>query len=374
METSTSNTTANKAVMAFAAIDKEYVTSIPQPTEKETYGKGYISWGEDNTYPEYLWSLFNDVSTLRTIIEGTSDFVAGNDCRCNLPQFGVEMNKKGDTLFEIVRLCARDFLLYGGYALQIIRNKAGKVGEVYYIDYRYLRSDKDNNVFYYSEEYGKKYARSSKTVVYPKFVPEAVDIPASIFYVKNEKSRTYPTPKYSGALKSCEIERHIDEFHLSALENGFVPSYIINFVNGIPADEQKSEIEKNIREKFTGASNAGAFLLNFADTKDNAATVERLDITDFGDKYQAAAARSREQIFCSFRAVPAIFGLMTESKGFAEEEFEQAFRLYNRTAVKPVQRIIVDSFDKIFGVKDSIAIDAFTIDEEKTNNDEQIAE
>ena len=373
METSTNNTT-DKVIMAFAAIDKEYVSTIPLPTEKETYGKGYISWGEDNTYPEYLWTLFNDVSTLRTIVEGTADFVAGNDCRCNLPQFGVEMNKKGDTLFEIVRLCARDFLLYGGYALQIIRNKAGKVGEVYYIDYRYLRSDKDNNVFYYSEEYGKKYARSSKNIVYPKFVPEAVDIPASIFYVKNEKSRTYPIPKYSGAIKACEIERHIDEFHISALENGFVPSAMISFNNGIPSDEQKSEIEKNVAEKWCGSSNSGRVMLNFSDTKDNAATIEKIDVEDFGEKYKAAATRSREQIFCSFRAVPAIFGLMTESKGFAQEEFEQAFRLYNRTAVKPVQRIIADNFDKILGVKDSITIDAFTIDEDRTNNDEQIAE
>ena len=308
------------------------------------------------------------------MIDGTADYVAGNDVTCNIPQFAVEMNKKGDTAFEIVKLLARDYNLYGGFAFQVIRNKSGEIGQIYYIDFRYLRTDKDNNIFWYSEEYDKKYARSNKTVIYPKFIPEAKDIATSIVYVKNERAHTYPIPRYSGAIKACEMERHIDEFQLASIENGFGASYIINFLNGIPTDEQKAEIEKNMTEKFAGASNAGRMMLNFADTKENAATVEKLDITDFGDKYQAAADRAREQIFIAFRAVPAIFGLMTESTGFNEQEFEQSFRLYNRTAVKPIQRVICDTFDKVFGVKNSLTIDAFTIDEDKNNNDQQIAE
>lgn len=47
-------------------------------------------------------------------------------------------------------------------------------------------------------------------------------------------------------------------------------------------------------------------MLNFANGKDTAATVEKLEMTDFGEKYKAAATRSREQIFCAFRAVPSI--------------------------------------------------------------------
>ncbi len=364
----------NKIAVAFAAIDKEFVSSIPKPVEKDLYGKGYMGWGEDNAYPEYIYGLYLSVSTLRTVIDGTADYVAGNDVVCNAPQFDKEVNKKGDTAFELVKLLARDYLLYGGCSFEVIRNKVGEVGELYYIDFRYLRSDKDNNLFWYSEEYDKKYARSSKTIVFPKFVPEAKEIPASIVYIKNERSHTYPIPQYSGALKACEMERHIDEFQLASIENGFGASYIINFLNGIPTDEQKAEIEKNMTEKFAGASNAGRMMLNFADTKDNAATVEKLDITDFGDKYKAAATRAREQIFVAFRAVPAIFGLMTESTGFNEQEFEQSFRLYNRTAVKPIQRVICDTFDKVLGFKNSMSIDAFTIDEDKNNNDAQIAE
>lgn len=349
----------NKIQLAFASVDKDYSLTIPTPVEGEGL-KNYITWGVDNAYPQYLYSLYNDVTTLKTIITGTVDYVLGDEIKCSKKGFEIEVNKKGDTIRDLVGLLVRDWLIYGGFAFQVIRNRMGEVAELYYIDFRNLRSSKKNDLFYYSEEYGKRYARTSKVVTYPKFVPEAKTIPTSIVYVSNDKSKTYPTPRYSGALKACEIERQIDEYHLSSLENGFVGSYIFNFLNGVPEDEQKAEIEKSINEKFAGASNAGRILINFANSIQNALKVEKLDTVDFGDKYGATANRSREQIFVAFQAVPALFGLMTESKGFAQEEFLQAFALYNRTVVSPIQIKIKEIFKKVFG-EDVVEIAPFSI-------------
>ena len=77
---------------------------------------------------------------------------------------------RGDTIREQVKDIAKDFEIYGGFALQVIRNLAGEVAEVYYIDMRYLRTNKEGDVFYYSEKWGK----SSRTdmVVYPAFLPK----------------------------------------------------------------------------------------------------------------------------------------------------------------------------------------------------------
>ena len=353
--------------MAFAAIDKTIVSNIPVLRQEEYRNKEYIYYGTDNLYPEYLFGLYTDVSTLKTIIDGTANYVSGDDAVCNVPGFNQVMNKKGDTLRNIIHWCSRDYNLYGGFALEVIRNLAGQVAEVYYIDFRYLRSDKKNESFVYNEEFNKKYARSSKSILYPKYVPGG-DAPASIVYVKNDVTYTYPIPRYSGAIKSCEIERHIDDLHLNSLENGFMPSYIINFLNGIPEDSQKAEIEKNVTEKFCGSSNAGRVLLNFANGEENAAKVEKLEVSDFADKYKAAADRSREQIFCSFQAIPQIFGLMTAATGFSEQEFNEAYKLYNSTVVRDQQRVIGDAFDKIFGTKDSISITPFVLGDQTSVN------
>ena len=227
-------------------------------------------------------------------------------------------------------------------------------------------------MFYYSEDFTKKYVRANKMVVYPKFIKENRDIPSSILYVTNEKSKTYPTPRYSGSLKACEVERSIDTYHLSSLENGFAGSYILNFLNGIPSDEQKYEIEKNVNEKFAGASNAGRILINFANGKDNATTLDKLDVEDFGAKYEAAAKRAKEQIFIAFRAIPQLFGDMGAATGFNSQEFTESFKVFNRTVVRPIQQTICDSIDKIFGNKNSVQITPFTLGDTETKTEDVV--
>lgn len=351
-----------KIQVAFAATNKEWDEVIPQLVETDSV-KDYVLYGKDNQYPEYLYGLYNDVSSLKTIIEGTADYIIGDAVKCNIKGFETQINTKGDTLRELVRLCARDYLLYGGYAIQIIRNKVGDVRELYYMDFRYIRSSKKNDMFWYSEDFSKKYVRGNKTVVYPKFIPDARKVASSILYVTNNKSTTYPIPRYSGAVKACEMERAIDTYQLSSIENGFGGSYIINFLNGIPTDELKAEIEKNVNEKFCGASNAGRVLINFANSKDNATTLEKLDTTDFGEKYKAAAERAKNQIFTAFRAIPQLFGDMSAATGFNSQEFTESFKVFNRTVCKPIQQTICDSIDRIFGTDNSVNITPFSLED-----------
>ena len=67
------------------------------------------------------------------------------------------------------------------------------------------------------------------------------------------------------------------------------------------------------------------------------------------------------QLITSFRAYPNLFGLSTAT-GFSIEEFDQAFKLYNRTAVRPVQRMIADTYDRIYGAKGVLKIKPFSLD------------
>ena len=351
-----------KLQMAFAAIDKTLVSSIPEPTQDTYRNKDYVYWGVDNKYPQYLWDLFNDVTTLKTIVEGTSDFVCGDEARCNIDGFGVRMNRKGDTLSDLIKWIDRDYNIYGGFALQIVRSIKGDVAEIYYVDFRYLRTDRKNESFWYSEDFDKPYVRKTKAVLYPKFVPGG-DAPSSIIYVKNINTLPYPIPRYSGAITDCEIERSVSKMHLNSLENGFMPSYILSFLNGVPSDEQKAEIEKNIQEKFCSVNNAGRVLLNFADGEANSTKVEKLSIEDFGERYKSCAERAQQQIYCAFQAIPQLFGCMrlSSATGFSQQEFEEAYKLYSSTVVRSQQRLIANAFDKIFGVNGSITIDTFKL-------------
>ena len=370
-----SNTTDKMRIpVSFAALDPWLETHIVSPKETVVRGKDLVEWGDHNAYPDYLLELSKTVPTLRSIIVGTVDFVAGDEITIRPLHAGFEdgqMNYRGYLITEQVEDIALDELTYGGFCLQIIRGLDGSPNEVYYIPMRFIRTNKEGDVFYYSEKWGKLGVKD--TVVYPAFRQDIKEKwfsltdeernhnASSILFVKTSRTQVYPMPVWAAAVNSCETERLVTEYHLNAIQNGMNPSMIINFNQGTPTDEMKAEVERNLFEKHGGAANAGNIILSWNPNKDSATTFEVPNITDFGEKYKALSENSRQMILTSFRAYPNLFGLST-STGFSTEEFGQAFKLYNRTTVRPIQRMIADAYDKIYGAKGVLNIVPFTLD------------
>lgn len=355
----------NKVNLSMSAIDTYVATNLPNSEEVKMRNKEYINWGSDNKYPCYLWDLYTNAATLQSIINGTSDFICGNDVIINVERFKSKINNNGDTILDIVRKITMDKLIFGGYALQVIRAYDGSVSEIYALDLMKLRTNEKAEVFYYSNDWT---VWSPKVVELPKFDPKKIQS-SSVFYNKGSITRgVYPIPVYGAAIISCELEKAINEFHLNSINNGFMSSAIINFNNGKPDDEQKAEIERLINEKFSGYQNASRILVSYNDSDENKTTIERLDGDDFDSKYEALSTRTREQIFTAFRANPNLFGINSYTTGFNEQEYESAFKLYNRCVVRPIQKEIIDSLDKILNQVGSITIVPFSLESNAETN------
>ena len=364
---------SEKRHVSFAAIDQYVETNIVLPTEKVT-NRDFVEWGKGNNYPGYLLDLYNNVTTLRSIINGNIDFVTGDDVTI-LPlgdRFaeGI-MNTRGDLITDIVRDLAKDYNLYGGFALQIIRDHNGDVAEIYYIDMRFIRSNKENDVFYYNEHWEK--GGRKDVIIYPKFLrnldwtslsdEERDRHASSILFIKNVHTQVYPAPMYAASVLSCEIEKAISQYHWNSLNNNFCPDIIINFNNGDPGDEIKEEIVSDLEEKFSGYQNGKRFMVSFNKDRMSAVTIDAIKTDDFSERYKALEESCRRQIFAAFRAQPLLFGLNSDvSTGFSTDEFEQTFKLYNRTQIRPVQRLIADAFDMIYGSKGVLTIKPFSLE------------
>ena len=343
----------NKIQIAFAAINDRVEANIPSSNEVEVKGKEFVSWGDNNMYPDFLYNLYIECPTLQSIVNGITDYVCGNEI----------ISTVGD-IEEDYAKCAVDYILYGTFALQVIENKAGQISKVKWIDARKLRSNKDNTVFFYSEDWSKSFGRV-QAITLPKFL-RGVSQPTSVLVVKNPQSRTtYPVVSWGSAVRAALTEIEISKFHLNEICNNFSGSAIINFNNGVPSDEDKDQIEKSVSKKFTGAGNAGRFLLAFNDSAENAVSVTRLGTDDFDKRYEALSKKTRQELFTAFRANPNLFGIPTENLGFSQEEYEGAFKLFNRTVVKPIIKLICRAFDEVYGVENTITVEPFTLDENK---------
>lgn len=342
----------NKKPMFFASLNPYLERNIILPTESNIKGQNFVEFGDRNQYPNYIWHLYSSVSTLQSIINGTVDYVLGDGITSKIPTLSDRDAKK------LVNDIAQDLLIYGGCYLQVRRNLLGEVAKVDTIDFRNMRTDKKNELFYYSDDFsnGKSYGRC-KMHIYPAFNNENV----SIYYSKNNKHQTYPIPIWGSAVLAAEIENNINQYHLNNLENGFAPTSVVSFNNGVPTDEIREEIEKAFDEKYTGYENGGRVLINFADDKDHSVDIKTIDVPEYGERYKALAERSQQQLFIAFRASKNLFGSCFDGIGFNSQEYADCFKLYNKTVVQPLQKKIIDMISEIYGVEDAIEIKPFTI-------------
>lgn len=331
---------ASKENSKFAAIGQSLVEIMPSAASSKLPGQDVMGWGRDNKYPDYLYNLTQTSSTLSAIIGGCIDYVGGNGITRDTDIAPNDTDTWGDLIAKLTF----DYLVYGVCYVNVLRNVAGDIVQYHWLDARKVRTNKNGSVFYLADEWGQ-WVKKFNTV--PAFTPDSVEY-SSILAIRTPLSRdTYPTPIWSAAIPSANLERKIDVYHTSEIENNFNASVLINFNNGRPTDKEKKEIEKMITEKFSGEENVGRFILSFNDSKDNQATIAKMETADFANRYSALEKSARQKLFATFRANPNLFGIATESNGFNSEEYQSAFKLFNRTMIKPIQNTFVREFAKV---------------------------
>ena len=93
------------------ALDPYVERNIILPTETLLRGKDMVEWGDGNAYPDYILELYNNVTTLRTIINGTVDFICGDEVTLfnwNPALKTGTVNARGDSVRKYLRTFASD--------------------------------------------------------------------------------------------------------------------------------------------------------------------------------------------------------------------------------------------------------------------------
>lgn len=202
---------------------------------------------------------------------------------------------------------------------------------------------------------------------------------SELFFYKGKKSKGYyPVCDYISSLVSAETQIEIKRFHYNNISNGMLSASIINFNNAEDvSDEVKDQIEAAVKSKFGGADGAGEIMISWNADKEHELSVAKLDDDNFDAKFSTLAKDTRDDLFIAFRAIPVVFGL-TVNTGFNTQEFEEAFTLYNRTAIKPKQNELIRCLDKIFDMGNHPENELHAVDfipfslDEKTNKENTI--
>lgn len=319
--------------MKFATVTPHGII-VPDVVDKKT-SKKYINWGEDNKLPNYLWDNYLSCSNLQAIVNTVVDFVIGE---------GIDTVFSQKDFVENIQKWVTDYILFGGFTVEALRNRNGDIAQLNYINVMNVRVDEELTTAFLSNNWG---SWSGKDIIELPLYKEDEKQPHFIYYFRGNITRNInPIPMYIASLKSIEILNNVKNFHLNNLTNGFTASTIINLNDGTIKTRELSEIKKQLEEKFTGSSNAGKFILMNGGDKEHEATVVRLDADNFGDLYKALTESSENDLYVAFRINPMLVGVNVQT-GFSKEEFENAFALYNSTVITPIKNMFIKQFEKL---------------------------
>jgi len=335
------------------------LSTYSSPKIVESKSKEWVEFGANNNYFQFLIDRYNGSPTNSAVINAISQMIFGKGLDATNSSKKPEQYALMISLFkkDVVRRLAYDLKLAGQCAIQVIYSKdKKKIQRVEHLPVETLRAekcsadDKEVQAYYYHPDWVNiKPSDEPKRI--PAFGVSNSPQPIEILYIKPYKAGMYyySTPDYQGGLQYAELEEEVSNYHLNNILNGLAPSMLINFNNGIPDENAQTIIENKIKNKFSGSSNAGKFILAFNDDKESAADITPVQLSDAHNQYQFLSEESQKKIMVSHRVVsPMLLGVKDSSGlGNNADELKTATILMDNTVIRPFQELLIDAFDQI---------------------------
>jgi hypothetical protein len=335
------------------------LSTYTSPEIVENKNKEWVEFGADNNYFKFLIDRYQGSPTNNAVVNGISQMIYGKGLDATNSSKKPEAYAEMISLFkkDVVRRLAYDLKLTGQCAIQIIYSKdKNKIAKVEHMPIETLRAEKlsgdekEVQAFYYHPDWANL-KPSDKPLRVPAYGVSKAPQPIEIMYVKPYEIGMYyySTPDYQGGLQYAELEEEISNYHINNIKSGLAPSMLINMNNGIPDEEKQTLIENKIKNKFSGSSNAGKFILAFNDNKESAADITPVQLSDAHNQYQFLSDEAQKKIMISHRVTsPMLLGIK-DNTGFGNnaDEMRTASVLMENTVIAPFRELLIDAFDRI---------------------------
>ena len=347
------------------------LTNEVQPKVVEAAGQEWVEYGDNtyrNMYPQYLIDLYNNSATHAAIINATAAMIAGEDIipeeNKDLKQY-VELTKflgnfnSKETAHDIYTKVAFDLKLQGAYALNVIWSKdRTKIAEIYHVPVEKLRigkPDENGKVhdYYISADWTQYRKKEYKPRRICAFDMSDRREASQLIYtgLYSPAMELYHTPDYVASTNWVMTDNLTSDYHLNNIANGFSGSYFINFTNGVPTKEVRDQIEFQIKNKFSGANNAGKFVLTFSDDSTSKPEIVPIQVSNADKQYTVLNELCIQNIMIGHRVTsPMLLGVKTEGQLGGRNELTQAYELYMNTVIKPFQNNILRTFKRLSAI------------------------
>ncbi len=334
------------------------LSAYTSPVIQENKKNDYIEYGSDNNYFQYLIDRYLYSATNGAIITGVANMIYGKGLDA------LDSNKKPNEYAQMksiikdsdLRKIALERKLLGMAAMQVVKEK-NLVKQVLHFPMQTLRAEKCNDkgqieAWYYHYDWTKK-----------KTNEDCKRIPAFGFGNGNEveiyviqpyvSGFDYYSPiDYSGSLPYALLEEKIGDYQINDVENGFSGTKVINFNNGIPSEEMRDKMKRDVMNKLTGARGEKV-IIAFNANAESKTTVEDLPLNDAPAHYEYLSKECFDKLIVGHRVTsPMLLGIRSGDGGLGNnaDEIKTATLLFDNIVIKPYQLEIIDAIDEILAV------------------------
>ena len=337
---------------------------VPKSFAEKSSGKGWINYGDDNLYPQYLIDLYQKSGTHNALCTSIGYMIFGEGLKTDSLEARLKMDEWG--LDDEIRKSCIDLKIQGGFALEVIYSlDRTTISKVRHLPFENIRSGEINEreeveFYYYSRDWSDK--RCEPEEVHTFDPSQSKEFPVQILYVKpfSVGSFAYPSVDYQGSISYIELDKEIASYHISNIRSGLAPSYVISFLNGSPPVEERNRIRNDIESQLAGATNAGKFIITYSDQPDRKPSFEPFPLTDADKQYQFLSTETTNKIMVGHRVVSsAMFGVASAGTLGNTQELEVASQLFERQVILPFQRIVDKAVKSVFtaaGITDPVKL------------------
>jgi hypothetical protein len=342
--------------------------NIPHLVEKTN--QDWISFGEDNLYPNYLLELFLGSAINGALIKSIGAMIYGEGLAATNVDESTDTKESYLRLTEllhnsdddVLKDLAMDLKLFGGCYVNVIWSRdRSKISKILHLPAQYIRSGKmvdgEIDTYYYSADWSSYKKQEYRPRPYAAFNTEDRTQASQILMIRDKNPALFYgfAPDYVAATDYIQLDLEIAQFHLSNISNGMFPSMAINFANGVPTQEERRTIERQITQKFTSSKAAGKILITFNDGKETAPEIVPIDSNGASEKYQFLSTEVVNKVLSGHRVTsPLLFGIRAEGGGLGSnaDELRDSYSLFNNTVIVPFQNTLLKGLDKIFRIND----------------------
>ena len=349
---------------------EEYIfreASLPLPVENQKRGDSFISWGNDNLYPQFLVSLYYNSSIHQGIVNSKVKYIAssGLDSDTNDKAKWELIKKNGNapySLDEIAVMLANDQEILNSFAVLFKKNPISKFWDAHHIPVELIRKSSNEDYYEYSENWKERNQSEEKTgyKLIKSIDSLSLEDKEVLLYVSAKSKQhlvddrtkqltksVYPIPSYSGCISSILASVEMNYFRYSEVVNGFKGGTIINVPTGEPNNQdEKKKIVAKLKGESSDRDKQGGIVVTFSKSQETAPSVVQINGNNLDQRYLLTQESIVDEIMVGHSVInPALFSVKTAGQLGGTAELETAYSIFMNNYAQDRQKTITDALE-----------------------------